>query len=217
MPPRDVIATPFLSGVANLVEDISEALVAGLIADDEYEAFIERAYALLLGRAPDVVGCDYYLEQLYNGKTKRQVIRQLIRSSESRALQVESPSLKEAIAAWSKKNTTVADRLRGVMLFRRLKKFVRRYFGRNAQGVEHQIAALIEHNVRTNEKLVALETMLATIFDPAGVPQGSAMARDSRNSLKDLERQRIDQMSRQARLVYARLMQMKGQRQSPCE
>ncbi len=61
------------------------------------EAFVEEAYALVLGRKPDKVGLKYYVSRLRIGHGRLSVISQLSKSTEARSNWDQLPGLREAL------------------------------------------------------------------------------------------------------------------------
>lgn len=59
--------------------------------------FIECAYKTLFKRAPDPSGQSYYLNRLRSGDAKIEILSQLARSREARALAISVPGLKRAL------------------------------------------------------------------------------------------------------------------------
>jgi hypothetical protein len=62
------------------------------------EAFVTKAYEVILGRAPDPGGLSNYLAQVRSGVHKAQIIAELAQSSEGRLKGIELPGLHAIIA-----------------------------------------------------------------------------------------------------------------------
>lgn len=66
-------------------------------------AFVEAAYGLILKRQPDAEGAQHYLNQLYAGKSKLQILADIRRSHEAKRLNISFPALDAKIAALNRK------------------------------------------------------------------------------------------------------------------
>lgn len=66
-------------------------------------AFVEAAYSLILKRQPDAEGAQHYLNQLYAGRSKLQILADIRRSSEAKRLNIAFPALDAKIARLNRK------------------------------------------------------------------------------------------------------------------
>jgi hypothetical protein len=67
------------------------------LLDLQDAAFVEAAYRVLLGRAPDPGGADFYLRRLQSGIEKVRILKELRRSPEGRSRTVRVTGLDVAI------------------------------------------------------------------------------------------------------------------------
>jgi Domain of unknown function (DUF4214) len=64
------------------------------------ESFVYCAYATLLGRIPDAVGLEYYVNRVRAGYSKKHLLAQIYRSSECQKFQNENVKLASALSAF---------------------------------------------------------------------------------------------------------------------
>ncbi|MCA8154887.1 DUF4214 domain-containing protein [Burkholderia contaminans] len=83
---------PFFGGLVRLLGQsfalprTSSYIRVEALMDQQGEAFVREAYSAVLGRAPDAVGFEHYLERLNAGASKISVIRDMRKSQEGRAV-----------------------------------------------------------------------------------------------------------------------------------
>jgi hypothetical protein len=66
------------------------------------QAFVTKAYEVILGRAPDPGGLSNYLAQVRSGVHKAQIIAELAQSTEGRLKGVDLPGMRAIIARYHK-------------------------------------------------------------------------------------------------------------------
>jgi hypothetical protein len=187
-----------------------EQAISDLMALDD-EAFVDEAYVLLLGREADSVGQFYYMGRLRDGKSKRQVILQLVKSPESVALQQDSPMLRASLETWYRKSASVFNKFEDVLRFQKVWKLFKRSKSRRQRdaALERHISILMESNARITESLANIQATLSGNIG-ASASQSSA----SPQSISD--EHLTGRMSRQTRVIYSRLIQSKDDLENIC-
>ncbi len=89
--------------------------------------FVEAAYQVVLGRAPDPAGAEFYLKRLQSGIEKLRILREMRRSPEGRSRAVRVAGLDAAIRH--------QERLESSPLWRLLRELGYRSAGRRAPRI----------------------------------------------------------------------------------
>jgi hypothetical protein len=88
----------------------NQEILQGLL--DLYdEAFVVRAYQVILGRPPDPGGLQNYLRQVREGVHKAQIVSELAESAEGRSRHLDLPGLPDLIARYRKRSPSLWHRL----------------------------------------------------------------------------------------------------------
>lgn len=147
------------SGSISTVEDILKL---------HDKAFVEQAYAAILGRTPDPGGLANYLAQVRGGVHKAQIVAELAESPEGRRQSLGLPGLQSVIGRYGKRPPSLWARL-----MRRRSRGNSESTERHLRAIENQLYLLDQH---VSEQAKHLSDLLTLVLakNTAPEPTGSS-------------------------------------------
>ena len=112
------------------------------------EDFVVAAYRAILRRDPDPIGMKYYLSRVRRGVSKVQILNQLMKSDESKAINTKVFGLDEAILFDHVSDIPIFGRIFFALLFLiNIKSHLS-----DLRALENHVARLLEHSRAKNKE-----------------------------------------------------------------
>lgn len=122
--------------------------IDGLLAW-RHEDFVECAYRTILQRPADPDGQLHYTKRVLNGDPKMEILRDLHASEEARAVGVELPWLRRAIARYESRDRPFRRLTRKLLIFRS----ARAQLADRLRTIDEKVSYFERHSTKTRSEL----------------------------------------------------------------
>jgi Domain of unknown function (DUF4214) len=127
------------------------------------EAFVQKAYMVILGRKPDAGGLANYLAHVRGGAEKSHILAELAKSPEGMLRNIDLPGMRNMLSRYPKRAPSILSRL-----FRRLTRSSIEPTERQLRVIDNKLYLLEQSLARQSRQLADLLTLVQGTTLPSG-------------------------------------------------